>query len=36
MITADGIVLDDNPMSSFTVGSFAASLSDSTARIRDI
>ena len=35
-ITADGIVLDDNPMSTFTVGSLAASLSDSTARIRDV
>ncbi len=32
-ITADDIVLDDNPMSSFTVRSFAASLSDSSAHI---
>lgn len=35
-ITADGIVLDDNPMSMFTVGSFSASLSDSSARIRGV
>ena len=36
MIIADGIVIDDNPMSSFTVGSLAASLSDSSAWIRDV
>jgi hypothetical protein len=36
MITADGIVIDDNPMSSFTVGSFAASLSDSSARMHGV
>ncbi len=35
-VTAEGIVLDDNPMSSFTVGSFFASLSDSVARVRDV
>ncbi len=35
-ITAEGIVIDDNPMNSFTIGSFAASLADSSARIGDI
>ncbi len=36
VITADGIVLSDNPMSSFTVASVAASLTDSTARVRGV
>jgi hypothetical protein len=35
-VSAEGIVLSDNPMSSFTISSFAASLSDSSARVRGI
>jgi len=35
-ITATGIEIDDNPMNAFTIGSFAASLADSSARIGDI
>lgn len=36
LIAADGIVLNDNPMSSFTVASVEASLGDSTARVRGV
>jgi hypothetical protein len=36
VITADGIVLNDDPMNSFTVGSVAASLADSSARVRGV
>jgi hypothetical protein len=35
-ITATGIEIDDDPMNAFTIGSFAASLADSSARIGDI
>ena len=36
VVTASDIVIDDDPMNSFTIGSFAASLSDSSARIGNI
>jgi hypothetical protein len=35
-VTAEGIVLNDNPMSAFTIGSVAASLSDSSAIVRGV
>jgi len=36
VVMARDIVIDDNPMNSFTIGTFAASLSDSSARIGGI